>query len=244
MPTLILTPRYSDDTQTLWKAAAARGWSVERLGRWQVPEYLQEAHEPVLYAEALFGPSLAEQLGITLASPPDDWLVRLPEPYRRRDIRLMTLAEARRLAAPAFIKPPNDKTFPAQVYVPDALPEGYDETMPVLVSDIVRWTCEFRCFIHDRTLVACSIYSRDGALQKDNGFACTAAELSEVHAFVDALLGDASVDLPAATVVDVGLIEDRGWAAVEQNAAWGAGIYGCDPDAVLDVLHAASGHHR
>lgn len=244
MPTLILTPRYSDDTQTLWKAAAARGWSVERLGRWQVPEYLQQAHEPVLYAEALFGPSLAEQLGITLASPPDDWLVRLPEPYRKRDIRLMTLAEARRLAAPAFIKPPNDKTFPAQVYVPDALPEGYDETMPVLVSDIVRWTCEFRCFIRDRTLVACSIYSRDGALQKDNGFACTAAELSEVHAFVDALLGDASVDLPAATVVDVGLIEDRGWAAVEQNAAWGAGIYGCDPDAVLDVLHAASGHHR
>lgn len=242
MPTLILTPRYSDDTQTLWKAAATRGWSVERLGRWQVPEHLQRAHEPVLYAEALFGPSLAEQLGITLASPPDDWLVRLPEPYRRRDIRLMTLAEARRLSAPAFIKPPNDKTFPAQVYAPDALPEGYDETMPVLVSDIVRWTCEFRCFIRDRKLVACSIYSRDGELQKDCGFACAADELQEMRAFVEALLGDDRVDLPDATVVDVGLIEGRGWAAVEQNAAWGAGIYGCDPDAVLDVLHAASGH--
>lgn len=242
MPTLILTPRYSDDTQTLWKAAAARGWSVERLGRWQVPEHLQQAHEPVLYAEALFGPTLAEQLGISLASPPDDWLVRLPEPYRRRDIRLMTLAEARRLPAPAFIKPPNDKTFPAHVYAPDALPEGYDEAMPVLVSDIVHWACEFRCFIHDRTLVACSIYSRDGELQKDNGFTCTVEELYEVRTFVEALLGDDRVDLPVATVMDIGLIEGRGWAAVEQNAAWGAGIYGCDPDAVLDVLHAASGH--
>jgi hypothetical protein len=42
--------------------------------------------------------------------------------------------------------------------------------------------------------------------------------------------------------VDVGLIEDQGWAVVEQNAAWGAGIYGCNADAVLDVLYAASGH--
>jgi hypothetical protein len=244
MPTLILTPRYSDDTQALWKAAAGRGWSVERLGRWQVPDHLRQAHEPVLYAEALFGPSLAEQLGITLASPPEDWLVRLPEPYRKREIQLMTLAQARGLPAPAFIKPPNDKTFPAQVYAPDALPDGYDEAMPVLVSDIVRWACEFRCFIRDRRLVASSIYSRDGELQKDNGFASTAGELSEVHAFLATLLDDARVDLPVATVVDVGLIEGSGWAAVEQNAAWGAGIYGCDPDAVLDVLHAASGHRR
>jgi hypothetical protein len=204
MPTLILTPRYSDDTQALWKAAAARGWSVERLGRWHVPEHLQQAHEPVLYAEALFGPSLAEQLGITLASPPDDWLVRLPEPYRKRDIRLMSLADARRLPAPAFIKPPNDKTFPAQVYAPDALPDGYDESMPVLVSDIVRWTCEFRCFIRDHSLATCSVYSRDGELQKDNGFTCTDEERSEVHAFVEKLLHDARVDLPIATVVDVG----------------------------------------
>jgi hypothetical protein len=88
----------------------------------------------------------------------------------------------------------------------------------------------------------CSIYSRHGELQKDNGFSCTAGEWSEVHAIIERLLGDARVDLPVATVVDVGLIEGLGWAAVEQNAAWGAGIYGCDPDAVLDVLHAASGH--
>lgn len=242
MPTLILTPRHSDDTQALWKAAASRGWSIERLSRWHIPDHLQQAHEPVLYAEALFGPTLAEQLGISLASPPDDWLVRLPEAYRRREIRLMSLAEARHLPAPAFIKPPNDKTFPAQVYAPDALPQGYDEAMPVLVSDIVHWTCEFRCFIHDRTLVACSIYSRDGELQKDNDFTCVVEDLHEVRAFVEALLGDDRVDLPVATVVDVGLIKGRGWAAVEQNAAWGAGIYGCDPDAVLEVLYAASGH--
>jgi hypothetical protein len=39
----------------------------------------------------------------------------------------------------------------------------------------------------------------------------------------------------------VGVIASRGWAVVEQNAAWGSGIYGCDPAAVLAVLrHAAT----
>ena len=240
MPTLILTPRYTDDTQALWKAASALGWRVERLGSWRVPEHLQSLDTPVLYAEALFAPSLAEQLGIELLGPEDDWLVRLPFEYRRRDIRLMTLAQARQLPAPAFVKPPNDKTFPAQVYTPGELPQGYDEAMPVLVSDIVQWCSEFRCFIRDRALQTFSIYSRAGELQKDANFACTEDERTGVHAFVQQLLDDERVELPAATVVDVGVIEGLGWAVVEQNAAWGAGIYGCDPVAVLETIAGAS----
>lgn len=49
------------------------------------------------------------------------------------------------------------------------------------------------------------------------------------------------LDLPRAAVIDVGVIAGRGWAVVEQNAAWGSGIYGCDPQQVLEVLrHAAT----
>ena len=56
-----------------------------------------------------------------------------------------------------------------------------------------------------------------------------------------ALLADDRVSLPRATVIDVGIVEGLGWACVEQNAAWGAGIYGCNAAAVLQVLeHAAS----
>ena len=43
-----------------------------------------------------------------------------------------------------------------------------------------------------------------------------------------------------ARTFDVRIIEDRGWAVVEQNAAWGSGIYGCDPEQVLEVLRVAS----
>ena len=42
--------------------------------------------------------------------------VRLPEAYVSRDVRLMKVAEARRLPGPVFLKPPNRKTFPARVY--------------------------------------------------------------------------------------------------------------------------------
>ncbi|WP_243490476.1 hypothetical protein [Massilia violaceinigra] len=46
--------------------------------------------------------------------------------------------------------------------------------------------------------------------------------------------------LPAATVVDVGAIAGLGWACVEQNTAWGAGIHGCDPARVPAVLQRTS----
>lgn len=239
MPTLIFTPRQTEDTQTLWKAAARLGWRTERLGAWRIPEHLRDLDEPVLYAEALFAPEFASQLGLDLLSPPDDWLVTLPMEYKSRTIRLTTLGEARSLDRPMFVKPPNDKSFPAQAYTGDTLPEGYDDDMPVLVSDLVEWDAEFRCFILDRMLQTCSVYSRGGELQRESGFEATAVELETVSAFVSTLLADPRVSLPHATVLDVGTLTDGRWACVEQNAAWGAGIYGCDPERVLPVVRAA-----
>ena len=240
MPTLIFTPRHSEDSQALWKAAARNGWNVERLPGWRVPEHLRSLPEPVFYGEALFGPSISEQLGLSLSNPPEDWLVRLPLEYRLRDIRLSTLGAERSRATPAFIKPPNDKSFPANVYIGAELPDGYDEDMPVLVSDVVRWTCEFRCFVLDRSVRSYSLYSRNGELARDSGFASSAQEDTQANEFIARLLADTRVELPRACVIDVGVIEGHGWACVEQNAAWGAGLYACDPDAVLEVLRYAS----
>lgn len=46
--------------------------------------------------------------------------------------------------------------------------------------------------------------------------------------------------LPRAMVVDVGFVADRGWAVIEFNAAWGAGLNGCDPEKIVAVILAAS----
>jgi hypothetical protein len=240
MPTLIFTPRFTDDSQALWKAAGELGWTTERLGGWRVPQHLRSLPDPVLYGEALFGPALAEQLGIELLSPPEDWLVRLPQEHRKRVITLSTLGAERGRADAAFIKPPNDKSFPAGVYRGADLPAGYAEDMPVLVSEVVQWEMEFRCFVLDRRLCTYSLYSRHGELQRDAGFNSDEAEDRELEAFVGALLADPRVELPRAIVVDAGYITGAGWACVELNAAWGAGIYGCDPTAALRVIEQAS----
>lgn len=239
MPTFILTPRFTDDAQLLWRAAGQLGWKVERLATWRVPPELLKVEEPVLYLEGLFGPTLAESFGLRLCEPPIDWLPELPEGFRRRRIERMTLGAARLLEEPGFIKPPNDKSFPARVYRGSELPPEYSADLPVLVSEVVTWEKEFRCFVLDRSVRTVSIYSRSGELQKANGFAASPEELTEAILFVESVLRDDRVPLPRATVIDVGVVAGRGWAVVEQNGAWGSGIYGCDPAKVLEVLRFA-----
>ncbi|KPF67147.1 hypothetical protein IP84_13360 [beta proteobacterium AAP99] len=240
MPTLFFTPRYSEDSQALWKAAASIGWKTERLTSWRIPDHLKAVEDPVIYGEALFAPALAEQVGRVLNNPPEDWLVTLPYEHKLRTISMATLGEARTRTELAFVKPPNDKSFPAGVYRGNDLPAEFEDSMNVLISEVVQWEREFRCFILDRTLETFSLYSRFGELQREQGFASESWEDTEAQAFVQSVLEDKRVELPAATVIDVGTIQGKGWACVEQNAAWGAGIYGCDPTAVLRVLQRAS----
>ena len=239
MPTLILSPRHTEDSQRLWRAAGRLGWRTERLTSWRIPPDLRGVPEPVVYVEALMAPTLAEEFGITLVEPPDDWLPRLPDEYRRRAVRLTTLGEARTDPNPRFVKPPNDKSFTAGVYRGVDLPKDFSDEMPVLVADVVKWEKEFRCFILDRQMRTFSIYLRDRVLQKENGFASSDEEDAEVTAFVNRVLADSRVALPEAIVMDVGVIWNRGWAVVELNAAWASGLYGCDEAKVLEVLRRA-----
>src|SRR5436305_70695 len=110
MPTLVLPPRYTQDSVALWRAAQAAGWETLRLPGWRVPESLRD-EEVVLYGEPLFAAIVAEALGLTLLEPPIDWLVSLPQQYRQRTVRCTTLAEARHLTEPTFVKPAEDKCF-------------------------------------------------------------------------------------------------------------------------------------
>lgn len=223
MPTLILTPRPSEDAQTLRRAAGQLGWDVERLSGWRVPDAVRSAPEPVLYLEALMAPMLAEQLGLQLIEPPVDWLPKLPEPYRKRQMRLTTLGEARLLEEPAFVKPPNEKSFLAKAYRGCDLPAEFPDDMAVLVAEVVAWEKEFRCFVLGRRLRTFSVYLRDGELKQESNFAHTDQEEAELGAFVGSLLADERVLLGRTAVLDVGVIRGRGWAIVEQNAAWGSG---------------------
>ncbi len=239
MTTLLMSSRHTEDAQALWRAAIGRGWSVTRARGIRVPEI--DDREVVIYVESLYAPTIAKMLGRELLDLPEDWLVQLPQETTKRAIALMTLGDARGLTESAFVKPPNDKSFAAQVYESGAsLPIEFDDDMTVLVADPVQWEFEFRCFCLDGRVRTLSPYLRLGVLAKDDDFRATQDEQDEAIRFAESVLASANAVTPRAVVVDVGQIAGQGWAVVEANAAWGAGIYGCDPGSVLDVIRHAT----
>ena len=240
MTTLLLSARPSEDNQTLWRAAIKSGWHVERVRGLDVPVDLDLKAGIALYVEAIYAPIIAEKLQLTLLEPASDWLVHLPEKYRLRNIQLNTFGTARLCEKPTFIKPPNDKSFQAKVYASGRdLPADFEDTMPVLLAEPVKFEVEYRCFVMDRTVQAMSPYLRNGRLSKLDNYQAPESEVRDARRFAEQLLSNPDVSLPEAVGLDVGLIKDCGWAVVEANAAWGSGIYGCDPVKVLGVMQRA-----
>jgi len=242
MPTLLLSARHTDDSQKLWRACIGADWDVQRVHGWKVPELSPQ--DVVVYGEPLFASLVAQTLKLRLVEPPIDWLPQIPKRWRARDVRLTTLADARTMRERAFIKPAHEKCFDARVYESGAelpAPGILPDDLPVLVQEIVKWTVEYRCFVVDRRVATASAYWRDGALAKsvDGTWIEKESELEEAVRFCNHSLSDSAVSVPEAVAVDVGIIENHGWAVVECNAAWASGTYGCDPIEVLRVLRRA-----
>jgi len=239
MPTLLLSARQTEDAQRLWQACIAQKWQVTRAHGWKVPDLPPE--EVVVYGEPLFAQHVAQTLGLKLQEPAVDWLPRLPLRWRGREVRLTTLAEARGVPARSFIKPAEEKCFEARIYPSGAElppPGPLPEDLAVLVQEVVNWSSEFRCFVADRKVETLSAYWRDGhpAKNEDDLWTAADADLEDARRFCQSVLDESSIPVPKAVAMDIGVIQDHGWAVIECNAAWGAGIYGCDPVAVLRVL--------
>lgn len=148
------------------------------------------------------------------------------------------MGEARLATTPQFVKPPNDKSFEALVYRSGIdLPGDLDDAMSVLVAESVSFEVEYRCFVRDGDVVTISPYLRFGRLAEKDADPGTSEERSEAIDFARRLLTDpATPAVGDAVVLDVGRISGRGWAVVELNAAWGAGLYLCDAAEALETI--------
>ncbi|MEY9888243.1 hypothetical protein ABIA31_001883 [Catenulispora sp. MAP5-51] len=244
--TLVFSPRANDTSHVLASVAHRRGLLTEHLTGWGVPEGFLVGGPAHLYAGALFADAVAADLGIGLLEPPDDWLTGLPREAVRREIRMLTMAEAWKLRAPAFLKPPNDKSFPARVYLEGTQlpgPDAVDSDTPVLASDPVRFTVEFRLHVIDGEIVTGAQYAIEGDLDIEP-LAGHEAE-QQILGFARDVLQESADKLPSAVVVDVGLIAEGDGkpapAVIEANAAWASGHYAADPERVLDVVLRAAG---
>lgn len=243
VPTLILPPRFTDESIAMWRAAVRLGWKTHRLQSWRAPQDLK-SERLILYGEPLFAAAVAQELGIALIEPTLDWVSRVPETYLKRWVRFSTLESARSLTHPTFVKPADDKCFESRVYSSGCqLPneEKVSGTTPVLMAEQVTWEVEYRCFVREGQVLTMSPYIRNGDIARapDGSWPAPPHEMSAAREFATRVLSDSAIPMPPATVLDVGLIDGRGWAVVEANAAWGSGLCACDPVQVLSVLERA-----
>ncbi|WP_377268442.1 ATP-grasp domain-containing protein [Peterkaempfera sp. SMS 1(5)a] len=238
---LILSPRVTDTRLQLAAAAHRRSLRTAIAHGWRRPEEASTGAPAHLYGGPLLADCLGNALGLAPLEPPADWPARLPEELTCRRIEAVTLAEARRLRRPAFVKPPGDKHFPARIY-PDGSrlpgPDAMDDDLPVLVSDIVCFVHEYRLFVLDGAVHTASRFATGPAL--DMAPLDDDPREADVHAFAREVLSAADGTLPSSVVVDVGLLDDGRWAVVEANPAWASGGYACDPDRVLDAVVRAA----
>lgn len=243
MPTLVVASRSVVYDRLLSDAARAAGWSVVVCDGRTFPAPVAE---PAVYVTTELALDAARRLDLALLEPPLDLLASVPERFLRRAVESATFADLSRLAGPTFVKPadPLDKWFDAGVYsdVRDVRTKGRaSPDSPVLLSEPVEWTAELRYFVLEGRVVAGSNYLSFGRpnwrpFAPPNPPAMPTAGLELVRELCEAMRGE----LPPAFVVDVGVIEERGWAVVEFNPAWSAGLLGADPRAVLPVLRRAT----
>ena len=236
---MLVMPGWRTSTMELLANEAARRRmavrAAEELGEVPGPAYW--------YGGPVAGARLAERLGVALLEPVDGWLAELPEEFTGREVRAATVTDAWALDRPTFVKPPRDKSFPAEVYADGSrLPAGLDPATPVLLSEVVTFAAEYRLFLLDGRIAAASRYAVFGRLDPRP----LGVEEPEITEFVDRLVTAAGPSLPSAVVVDIGQLLDpyrpgHRWAVVEANMAWFSHAYAADPARVLDVVLRAAG---
>jgi hypothetical protein len=234
VPTIVLSPRFHGDSQDMWRAAVTRGWDVHRAIRYRGPE---NADECFVYGEIMFADMMAERLDLGLLDPPNDWLANLSKSWTLRTIEFCTAETLPSFDTRHFVKPANDKVFQYGVYenARDVPLRYVDPKCPVLVSEVVAFDLEVRLYVLDGKILTSEYYRLVGDHEEQD----VRDAANEFGAAVLERYGD---QLPSAVVLDVGHIEEQGWAVVEANQAYASGIYGgADVNAVLDVCRRAAG---
>lgn len=248
---LITQPRAGtshNEILALQMAARAQGWDVlSAPSGWRLDEEItSKGLKGVPYGSQTFCEVIAQQMNWTLKANSFDWLARVPQKFLKRKVDFMTLGEAKKLNETKFIKPADDKVFQAKVYAPGELvvPDVVTDDTPTLVSDIVQFDLEYRCFVLHGYVLTWSNYvcyenladpkywNMIPVMSGKNKF-----DRYTPYEFVTEMCRSHIVTAPS--VVDVGRIPGKGWAIIETNQAWASGLYGCDPGEALRVMAQA-----
>jgi ATP-grasp domain, R2K clade family 2 len=225
---LVIPDKVDSERDAVADAWELAGGSVERLARfWEPPPIPRERVR--LYGPDTFALVVAQKLGIDVAEPDPYAVFKCPARLLGRAVSVERLGAAAGLNYPCFLKPVVPKQFRAGVFETyaelQAETRGLDDATELLRSEVVTIVAEARSFVLDGVVQSCALYEGTGNVD-------TAAKTCERVAM--------ALELPRASVLDVGLLEGGDWVFIEANAAWGAGLNGCDPHRVLACIAAAS----
>lgn len=245
---LITQPRVGtshNEILALQTAAREMGWGViSAPSGWRLDEEVTVAGvQGVPYGSQTFCEVIAQQMNWKLFQHRFDWLAKLSKDWTKRQVDFMPLSDAKKITERKFIKPADDKCFEAKVYEPgtfnphESIPDDY----PCLVSEIVEFTMEYRCFVgkgeSSHYPFTWSNYLFHGQINEPHLHRMIPADLEHIDDFMNWVLWDCfKKEMSGPAVIDVGVIPGKGWAVIETNQAWASGLYGCDPMEALKVM--------
>jgi ATP-grasp domain, R2K clade family 2 len=213
---LVIPEKADPEREAVALAWQSGGGEVLKLGRFWDPPNL-EASRVRLYGNDTFCLVLAEKLGLEPISPPDNMLLKIESGWLKRKILARDLKLVSEADFPTFVKSQVPKVFRSGIYqsLTDLRLEcdGLDSTTPIIISEIVEIKAEARVFILNTKVQTFALYE--------------GIDASGLMDFVTQFVNQN--ELPLTCVLDFAFLKTRGWAFLEANPSWGAGLNNCDP---------------
>ena len=215
---LLLHHRADCNTNDMWRAAVRSGWATERVdmaGRFNTPADTSTIR---YYGNTLHAAIVADKLPVKFL--PLDLTVLARTPHAKRGIDLIHAGELTESAAPRFIKPAENKWFPANVYQPGDSPAraqggaGLPSDL-IYVQEPVDMINELRCFVLDGQIHTASYY-RIG-----REYCPAGTDECDNPAEVEAMVADLAPHYPRGVVLDFAYTAKGDWCFIEPNEAWG-----------------------
>ena len=192
-------------------------------------------------------------VALRLAACPPDWLPHQPPEVLGRALAAVTVDQLRAGEVPLdrvrLVKLATAKHRDVAARQVDGLAQAQravaalpGATVLLVADDYLDCDSEYRAYTVGRDVVACSPYLVEGESWSRELVLHRASFHDDAARFVADLLAALSDgDVPPACVLDVARLPSGELRLLEVNTAWGAGLYGCDPDGVLRSVLAANG---
>jgi ATP-grasp domain-containing protein len=234
----VIAPTANEDTNYLAKSAEAIGYNViVPTSGWGLSKELR-GKPGMVYGPKMFCEVIAEQMNWELLSTHPNWITTLPKNFVNREVYFTSVRNARKVASEKYFKLTDIQYFSPSVRasgkeLPDH--EIYNDS-PILVSDVMRFTSEYRCVVKNRKAITACCYQKLQVSEDKNNYNFNHENIVR---FINLLLEDGKVSCVPGFVIDIGKYGMDKFAIIDSKPAYSSRLFGCEPIAMLDAIKAS-----